>query len=210
MEQSLTRQRRVSFKGWKDEYPFGCKPHSEEPYAFKRAALLWARDHGYDIAIWADSSCWFIKDPTPIVNEIARDGYWLCTLGWNVGQWCSDRALPGTGKDREQLFDIPMVAATFYGIDLRKEISRRYFEYMGRKQQYFAGPYNNKQAEASKDCRVLGHRHDQTFLSLFAHENSLNINWPPCYLDYAVTKKVKGQKVPLATHNKAIVLAQGM
>jgi len=175
----------IVFTGWSDCYPDGCETHQAKPYQFKRKALEWARDQDYDIAIWADASCWFVKDPQPLIDVIRERGYWICTLGWDIGSWCSDKALIGTNYTRDELFKMPMTAATFYAIDFRKPIAGKLLDYMRMKEQYFPGPYQNIDGEASTDKRVGGHRHDQTFLSVFAHEHDMIIDRPPCFFEYA-------------------------
>lgn len=210
LRESLALYPAIAFKGWSNEYPPGCEPHSMKPYEFKRAAIEWASRQGYDIAIWADASCWFIKDPKWLVQTVKDRGYWFCTLGWNTGQWCSDKALIGTNYTRDELFKFPMVAATFYALDLRHRIGNEYLKYMKSKQQYFAGPYRNENNEASSHPDVLGHRHDQTFLSVFAHEYDLIIDKPPCFFDYATQREAGNPVSAVAPHDTAVVIAQGM
>ena len=211
LEESLVPYRDdIDFKGWYDEYPPNCRTHANEPYEFKRTALEWAKSQGYRVAIWADCSCWFVKHPRHLIQTIKDRGYWLCTLGWNTGEWTSDRALPGTGYTRDKLMHVPMVAATFYGLDLASPIADRYFQYMAEKQTFFRGPYANKDHEASTDYRVKGHRHDQTFLSVFAHNNKCIIDRPPCFFDYAKQIKPNGEIIPVPPHDAAVAIAQGM
>jgi len=210
LKNSLEQFPEITFKGWKDEYPPGCNPHQTHPYQFKTEAIAWALRQGFDVAIWADASTWFVKNPRHLVRTTRDRGCWFCTMGWNVGQWCSDKALPATGMTREELFKVTMVAATFYAIDLKSKWVHKYLEYMRYKQPHFAGPYRNDNGEASANRNVGGHRHDQTFLSIFAYRNDMIIDKNPCFFAYAKQLIYGDPESAVAPHDVAVAVAQGM
>jgi len=177
---------------WTDGYPTkDCPPHSDVPYAFKVHAIEAAISKGYDTIIWADTSIWFRKPLAPIREEIEREGYWLSCQGWSVGQWCSDEALPLLGITREEAWDIPMVAATFFGVSILhpagKELFDRYAAHC--RDGSFKGAWRLEGVDDdvianSPPHTVLGHRHDQTALSVVAHKMGIKVYWPPCRFAY--------------------------
>jgi len=198
----------VGFDGdllfWKDEYPPGCPTHQEQPYAFKVAALEMAIHRGECATLWCDGSVWFIKDPTPLFEQIEEKGYWIMSGGWHVSTWCSDAALPLLGIKREDYWEVPMISATMFGLDMQSEIARRVVGYMRARVRdgSLRGPWKNENGEASSDKRVLGHRHDQTALSVLAYKLGLNVEWHPNYLEYKWQNSVPNPK--------CVALAQGM
>ena len=198
----------VGFDGnlllWSGEYPPGCPTHQEQPYAFKVAALEMAIHRGMGATLWCDGSVWFIRDPSPLFKQIEENGYWIMTLGWCTSEWCMDSALPLLGVKRDDYWSVPMISATMFGFDMQSDIARKVVGYMRARVRdgSLRGPWTNEQGQASLDKRVLGHRHDQTALSVIAHKLGLNIEWHPNYLEY---------KWPDSVPNpKCVALAQGM
>jgi hypothetical protein len=189
---------------WRDEYPPGCPSHKEQPYAFKFAALEMALVKGYDAVIWCDCSVWFIKDPEDIFRYIEQKGYWIMSQGWQVSTWCSDTALHLLNIKREDYWDVPMISAAMFGLDLRTDIARQVLGYMRARVRdgSLRGPWRNEHGEASSDKRVLGHRHDQTAMSVVVHKLGLDIEWSPNYFEY----KYDG----VIPNPKCVALAQGM
>lgn len=189
---------------WKDEYPPGSLTHEQQPYAFKIAALEFAMMRGYGPAIWCDSSVWFIRQPEPIFRAIEKSGYWIMSQGWQVGTWCSDDALPKLGIEREEAMEMPMVAATMFGIDLRTDLARQLLGWMRARcgDGSLCGSWTNENGEVSTDPRVKGHRHDQTALSVIVDRLGMEINWHPNFFEY----RWEGV-IPNPT---CVALAQGM
>jgi hypothetical protein len=197
--------------GWKNEYPPGSPPHYHYsspqkpdgvPYAFKTYAFEEARRRDYDVAIWCDASVWFVKHPQPLIDRIKEQGYWFCHQGWQVGTWCCDSALPTLGITREESFQMKMVAATFYGVNLKRMAPLLDWMLARTKDGSFKGPWRNSHHEASPDSRVMGHRHDQTALSVIVNRMGLAMDVPPCMFAYAGGSGNKGPGV--------IALAAGM
>ena len=190
---------------WNGEYPPGSPTHREAPYAFKICALEHARARGYDVALWADCSIWFVKPPTPLFDTIGERGYWFMTQGWNVGQWCSDDALPKLKITREAAFKMPMVAATFFGLDFRSEDSIKVLEWQRSRcdDGTFVGSWTNELQQVSMCPGVLGHRHDQTALSVIIHKRGLVMDYPPSFFAYQDQTKTE-------PHSRVLALARGM
>ena len=163
----------------------GGPDHATSPYGFKAHALRDAERKGYDVAIWCDSNAHFKKHPHPILARAIDRGYWICTLGWNVGQWCTDAALPKLDLTREQAWDVDMVCAAVYALRFSSPLAQGVLEYLEGHEDALHGPWTNENGIASPTEGVLGHRHDQTVLSVAAHRLNLHLDRPPCLLDYA-------------------------
>ena len=154
------------------------------PYAAKPHALFDAiNGHGADIAILLDASFWPVRDITPLIDHVADRGYYLCRNGYSVGQWATDRCLAWFNWKRDYAMHVPDVSSYCVGIH------REHTDAMRALQDWcdmsvretIAGPHENQRRGGgrnpgwcSDDPRCLGHRHDQTVLSIVAHARGLN------------------------------------
>ena len=176
----------VDFLGWTDEMPPGSPTHGEVPYAFKSWAIQEAKRRGYTSILWADACIYPAPDLSPLWERIERDGCWISNNGWLNGQWCSDAALPLFGMTREEAMEQKHVVATSFALNLAhpvgQQIAAEYHRFACNGS--FFGPWSNKNGEASSDSRVLGHRHDQTALSVIAHRMGLELTDPPAWFAY--------------------------
>ncbi len=172
------------FLFYSKESQLGCPMHDKMPYAFKAYAIQKAIEAGYTRIIWCDSSMYLHNDQSlgKIHRQLDKDGYMLVLNGWNTGQWCSDAALPKLGITREESFGIPHIMANCMAFDITNETSREFLrQYLAHsKDGSFRGAWKNEKHSASKDSRVMGHRHDQTAGSVIAWRlGMLNLlkNW---------------------------------
>lgn len=151
----------------------GCKPHWEVPYQFKVYAIHKAYKDGYDIALYCDSSIYPIKNITPCLEYIEKNGYLLELCGFHLGQWCSDRALNIFGITRDEAFKMPMHSAGFTGLNFKNEKAKafieKWFEY-AKAEETFKGAWRNDNNEVSGDPRCSGHRHDQSVATYLANK----------------------------------------
>lgn len=150
-------------------------------YCAKPFALLHAMENS-DIAILMDAAFWPIAPMHSFVEYIRNVGYYFCRNGFNVGQWCSDRALEQMEEDRETLMNVEEVSSYCVGVssgnpqvvDLVNE-----WCFYAADRTTFPGPHTNinfsgrnpsgrNKGFVSHDPRVMGHRHDQTALSVIA------------------------------------------
>jgi hypothetical protein len=199
-----------------DENQIGCPTHQERPYAFKPHALKYAVQHESDIVLWADAACWAVKSLDPLFDHIAREGHAFFHSGWNCGQWSSDSALAHFGLTRDQAWEMPMLMACCFGLDLRtpkaKEFLRRWEESIPS----FPGPWTNNMQEASADTRCLGHRHDQTAASIIAAQLEMPLiighqTFFQYYENEVHTAFVYGQTNDLTKMNPSVcIYTQGM
>ena len=151
----------------------GCKSHKEVPYQFKVYAIHKAYKEGYDIALYCDSSIYPVKDITPCLDYIEKNGYLLELCGFHLGQWCSDKALSVFGITRDEAFKMPMHSAGFTGLNFKDEKAKafieQWFEY-AKAEETFKGSWTNNNKEVSNDERCSGHRHDQSVATFLANK----------------------------------------
>lgn len=150
--------------------PPGCAEHSIIPYQFKPYAIKELFDQGYTSVLWMDSVILPQQPLEPVFDIIEQEGYLVMLNGWDSGQWCCDSALEPLGITREEAFKIPQAMACILGFDMsRPDVLSVFNQWLTDSPYTFPGPWSNRNGEASSDQRVLGHRHDQTAISIYAH-----------------------------------------
>ena len=169
--------KKTGFKGdvysWKSESQFGCPTHREVPYAFKPYALKWARDKGYDCALWLDASFWAIKPLDPIFGIIKDTGHLMQNDGNRLGHWTHDRCLNKYGITRDEAMKIRMYSAGCTGLNFSNEKSNDFLDQWydaANDGESFQGDWDNKRNKMSKDPRCRGHRHDMSVATILAHK----------------------------------------
>jgi hypothetical protein len=184
-------------QAWVDKLPPGAPGSVVEDgwdytaYCAKPFALKAALDSGADIAILMDAAFYPIRPIQPLVDHIAKTGYYLCNNGATLGEWCSDRALELQGIDRDEAFQIPEVSSYCVGINARRTKWVREHTWNAKpclwiidgwarqatQRGLFEGPHTagspldksrRNVGFVSNDPRVKGHRHDQSGLSMIA------------------------------------------
>lgn len=162
---------------WNGEYPPGSPTHQEAPYAFKLAAIQYARAAGHDQVLWLDASAWAVKNPLPILHQMETRGHYLWTSGYACAQWCNDRSLEYIGVTRKFAASIPMFYALVVGLDFRHERSRRFFDrwQKAREDGMFIGSWKREEGDMEEEP-YTGHRHDQSLGSLIAFQEGMVID----------------------------------
>jgi hypothetical protein len=175
------------------EVPPNFPSHKETPFAFKAFAIDKAVRAGAQTIIWADASIVPVRPLAPLWGLIESQGYWFSEnlphgsggAAFTNGQWTADSALEPLGITREESFTFPHVIGTAFGLDLRHEIARRFLEEylrLAKDGTAFRGPIWNHSRQASKDPRVLGHRHDQSAASVLAWRLGMKLTRPPAWI----------------------------
>ena len=179
---------------WKDSMPSGSPSQQETPYAFKAYAILDAIKQGFDTLLWMDSSIVPVRKLAPLWELVEQKGYWFsANPGYghafvdpmSCGEVTCDSALAPLAITREELFSVPHVIATAFGLDLRFPIAQEFFrQFMVYAQdgRAFRGPYRNASKEASSDPRVRGHLHDQTVASVIAYRLGMRLTRSPKWI----------------------------
>ncbi len=187
----------ISMMTWSGTLPPGAPSNVIEDgydytgYCAKPFAMRAAVNDGADIVIWLDASVRAIRSIQPLIDHIAEHGYYLAPNGFTIGEWSNDKTLAHFGYTRDEALLLPECASGIVGLDLRSPnmpmaamLWRWASEY-----SYFPGHHSNSMAADKKhhyknvgwvsdDPRCSGHRHDQTVLSLLAHQLGLT-NWVP-------------------------------
>lgn len=153
-------------------------------YCAKPFALAAARDSGADIAVLMDAAFFCVRHIGPLIDHIARTGYYFCKNGNKVGAWSSDRCLREMKVDRDEAFRMDEVSSYCVGLNFAHE---RCAALLGEWCDYaadevtFPGPHTSLSHPngrnigfVSNDFRVRGHRHDQTVLSVLAHRYKMH------------------------------------
>jgi hypothetical protein len=173
---------KCDFIQWVGEFPPGAKTHHQSLYGFKWHAFDYAFQKGYKNVLWLDSPCSVLSDPTPIFEQIERDGHYFVRDEDRLWRWIDDNTLLHYGKDqfpdasthrsllREQ--DWRLFSGTFVG--LRSDTT--FLNSMLEAEGY--GLF----MDAEQDCYyntharpegVNGHRHDESVLSLLFQNESV-------------------------------------
>jgi hypothetical protein len=185
----ITEMERVSpgyeVKVWVNTLPFGAPAdvveagYSYTAYCAKPFALLAAHTAGADIAILVDAAMYPIRPIHPLVDHIAQTGYFFCRNGNRVGDWCSDRAMERMGQTRKKLDEMEEISSYCVGLNFADgrciELLHRWCGFSADRLTV-PGPHTGLMHEGrnrgfvSVNPRVKGHRHDQTVLSVLAHQ----------------------------------------
>lgn len=171
---------------WTDNLPEGSPSHAEVPYAFKAFALQDAAARGNSLLLWADSSILPIAPLGPLFDRIYEQGYWISRNGWMNSEWTADSAYADLGVDRQENETIPHVVGTAFGINVHHPKGRTILDEYLRlaKTQAFCGAWRNCPDTPCGPAGVLGHRHDQTALSVIAWQLGLELTNPPDIFAY--------------------------
>lgn len=166
---------------WRDQVPEGALTHAERPYNYKTWACEAAADAGADVVVWLDCSMWLTRRPEALLRNAEQHGAAVHHCGWTVGDWSTDRSLRVMGLTRDEAFQMPMCLSGVVAFDLRTLPGRSVLAAWHRwscTPGVFEGPWKNDGA-ISADARVLGHRHDQTALSVEIHRHRVPIQGGP-------------------------------
>lgn len=171
---------------WTNSLPAGSPAHSDVPYAFKAFALKDAVERGNPLLLWADASILPIASLGPLFDRIYEKGYWISRNGWMNSEWTADSAYADLGVTREQNATIPHVVATAFGINVTHATGRAILDEYVRlaKTRAFCGPWRNCAETPCGPAGTLGHRHDQTALSVIAWKMGLELSNPPDIFAY--------------------------
>lgn len=175
-----------SIHAYVNALPNGVKPMVVEgwdytAYSAKAAAMLHSWSGAHDIVILMDAAFYPTRDILPLVDHIEETGYYLCDNGATVGRWASDDCLKEMRLSRDEAMTITEASSYCVGLNLKHRTSRTFLnEWVNAclNPRIIAGAHNNCNPNTpgvrnpgwiSQDPRCLGHRHDQTALSVIAH-----------------------------------------
>lgn len=186
-----------------DESNIGGSPtHQESPYAFKPHIIKKAVDAGHTTVLWCDAAVWAQKPVEPVFEYIEEHGYLFAQSGFMVGNYTSDACLESFGVTRDHAWKMLMLMGCFMGFDFRRETCKRALQWYLEKSLdgvTFPGDWFNDRKQVSKDEKVLGHRHDQSAISIIAWELAMKVEVMHDLFQYYYNEP-----------NDAIFLSQGM
>jgi hypothetical protein len=191
------RELNERFIPWYQE-PMHSPPHSRVPYAFKARALEIVASEGADTILWADACIYPLQSLTRIWERAEQHGAWIGRNGWKNIQWTAVDAYPDLNITRAENEGIEHVVATAFAVCLRHPVGREIFnEYvnLGLHTRAFVGPWKNGPGDPVSNAHVprvgpcgppevLGHRHDQTALSVIAWRAGVPLTESPDYFAY--------------------------
>jgi len=166
----------IPFVGF-TEYPDGCPLHEDSPYAFKFFCINECIKNGYTNILWLDASVIIKTDLKDVFKFMDDNGYFIIKNWHTVGDYCHDKALKTLNITRDQSFKIPCLQGTNFGLNFKYNFVK---EFLNKMLKYsvdgitFPGSFDNKNNEASKHPKVLGHRFDQPAMSVEALRLGMN------------------------------------
>lgn len=201
-----------------ERLPNDCPPHDKRPFAFKAYALKAASLCQADSILWCDACILPVRSLEPVWEKIERDGYLLMNNGHSNYTWTADSAyrdlfpsLPWGGSAPEVLAEarernrkIPHTVGGFFGISLRHDNGQAFLDEIYRlasDTDAFCGPTSNIPESPCGPPDVLGHRHDQTAMSVIAWRLGMKLTDPPEFFIYG--------KAEVATDPRTVVVADG-
>lgn len=169
-------------------WPEGCPSHDDLPYAFKIWMMRRAFDAGAGTVLWMDSSAVPRRSVAPLFEIAEREGAFVSdNYGWKNGQWATDAFLSVMGTTRDEQMAVPHCSALVFGVCVGHPKGAALFaemERLARVPEVMAGARENGGRSCSADPRCLGHRHDQTLLSLLAHRMAVPLQPNELYVHY--------------------------
>lgn len=176
-------------------------------YCAKPFALMGALVDGAEMAILLDAAFYPIRPIHPLVEHIARNGYYFCKNGFSVGEWSSDRCLERMGTTRSDAWTMEEISSYCVGLNFADgrciELLQRWCGF-AQDRLTIPGYHTNSKCGVdvatsmgwkpgggrnpgfcSNDPHVKGHRHDQTVLSILAHRMGMkNLSERPKFTTY--------------------------
>ncbi len=199
--------RSAIYHGWEhDILTFKDEPINEyfnpaQPYSIKAAALVEAIRRGYTHILWLDCSCWFVDNPTKLMNIIDGENGLFIKSGYNLAQTSADSDLEWAESSRDEAESLDEVWSCMFGVDVTSDRGKVWVDTFldGADRGVFGT--SREHNGASQDTRFLHARQDQTAASWAYHVAGFNnLREPSELLEYASVR----------TNDNAIVLMRGM
>jgi hypothetical protein len=188
LNESLRNNFDGDFLGFIGEASVGAPLHSENPYAFKLYCLEKAMQAGYEQLLWLDSSCFAIKNISPVFDHIEEHGYIMQDAGHFIGEWTNDTALSYFHINRNEVMDVRCYGnAGFLGLNTNNEKAMLFFQRWVNSMEagMFKGAWNNDDKTESPDESCKGHRHDLSCGSIIRYTLGMNLQPGDEWLQYA-------------------------
>lgn len=153
---------------------FGQELHGV-PYSFKYASVQSAREVGYELIFWSDSSLRYVGNAPELSERLSSAvGGILCWTArkWPLEMYISWQCAKALGVTLEQVRKIPQVIGGFVGWNFRNPVACKVFEEMlvcmsSLKDECFSTSPTGLCEE------YVEHRHDQAVLSVLMWKNGI-------------------------------------
>lgn len=143
--------------------------HAEIPYGFKPEQIQVAREAGYDMVIWADSTIRLLKHPIDLMGEARKRGVVAFeNLGHPLHKYISDVAVNRSGLTPDELMAAPNIMACCLIFDFSQQIA---IDVLDRWMELRADSFSFQNGYGSTRPEFITHKHDQSALAgvLFKH-----------------------------------------
>lgn len=163
-------------------------PQASVPYQFKPFLIQEARDAGYDVVVWVDSTVRIESDLTPVIELAAEKGI-VAYLNEDhpLYKWTSDYAVDRTRITEDQLKEIPQIMACAIVFDFRNPKCVAAFD----EWILLSTDGVSFQNYTSEREGFVAHRNDQSILSITMWKNGIGVEpyGGLCYYPHNVTKE---------------------
>lgn len=147
------------FFWFKDQLPYGARPHKESLYGFKIYAFKEAFKKGYENVLWLDAPCIIQRDPSPIFEAIEKNSYYLVHGEDMLIRHTNDGPLNFENLTRNDIKNWRLLSGSFIGLKN---------DYLGNSilTKWQIHEEHDLFLNAQQDCMNPGHRHDESSLSI--------------------------------------------
>lgn len=151
-------------------------PHEDIPYFFK-VEMMELASRTADVLLWLDSSIFATgAGPLdPLFEHIEKHGHLFLHNGWQNSLWCNDRSLEAFNFTRDEAESQPSVMGGAFGLSTSHPMGKDLLKMLRTHKLLFRGRYSNETRSESADPRCLGHRHDQSVMSLIAARHGYDV-----------------------------------
>lgn len=164
-------------------YPPGCSEHSEVPYQFKPYLFKLAREQGYEVIIWLDSTMQILRDPTKLIRYAETNGFTVSdNLGHLLKNYMSDDCMEQLGV--KTLDGVPQIICGSIIFDVTKDhVNRILDEWIKISDDGIS--FQGKSGSTREG--FVAHRHDQAVLSYLLWKNKVEFlpygfsSYPPLH-----------------------------
>lgn len=92
--------------------------YEKKTYNIKASCMHQAREMGFDVLLWLDSSVWAIREIEPLFDYIISHGWYFHSNGFNLGRTMDNKALEYFGLTRDKAYQMPDLTSSMFGLHL--------------------------------------------------------------------------------------------
>lgn len=147
--------------------------HAEIPYGFKPEQIQVARERGYDLVIWCDSTIRMLKKPDEII-QIARERAVVAfdNLGHPLANYISDVCVDRIGLTPEELPKAKNIMACCLVFDFSRQLAVDVLEHWMKLR---ADSFSFQNGYGSTRPEFVTHKHDQSALAGVLYKRGIEV-----------------------------------